>query len=456
MKDVFKMKIDIPEKVKFILSALENEGFEAYAVGGCVRDSIMGKTPNDWDMTSSALPRETINIFEGLGLKVIKTGIKHGTVTVLFEGEPFEITTFRIDGEYSDCRRPDEITFTRSLEEDLKRRDFTVNALAADKNGFVKDFFGGKEDIDNKILKAIGDPDKRLSEDALRIMRALRFSSVLGFTIDAELKKSLKRNRELLKNIAAERINAEFSKLILGKDFEKILLEYSDIIAVFIPETVPTVGFNQRNIHHIYDVFTHSVKAMAAIPPELTLRLAMLFHDIEKPACFFLGEDGQGHFYSHAEKSAETAEKILKRLRYDNTTVKEVKELIRLHDIEIVPEKKPVLRRMGKTGKENFYKLIKIKYADNAAQSPIVAGRRETFKRIEEIAAEAEREENCFSLKSLKVNGRDLIDAGVPEGKEVGKALEFLLEAVIDGRCENEREKLLRYIKLHPSFYKKQ
>ena len=331
---------------------------------------------------------------------------------------PFEVTTFRIDGEYTDRRRPDGVSFTASLEEDLKRRDFTINAIVTDCEGNIKDAFGGINDIKRKVIKAIGDPDKRLNEDALRIMRALRFASVLGFQVDP--------------------------KLICGENFAWVLLNFTDIIEVFIPEIKVCVGFDQRNIHHIYDVWEHSVKAAEAIPADLILRLTMLFHDIEKPSCFFMGEDHQGHFYGHAKKSAETTEKILRRLRYDNKTVKEVTDLIELHDVEIVPEKKPVLRRMGKMGKESFEKLIAVKYADNRAQSPIVLSRRKDFQKIEEIAAEAQRESSCFSLKSLAVNGKDLIDAGFPAGKEIGKILQYLLESVIDGKYENEKETLLR------------
>ena len=438
------MTIAIPEKVKYILDTLNAHGFESYAVGGCVRDTIMGKEPFDWDITTSALPEKTIEIFEALGCKVIKTGIKHGTVTVLKDHELFEVTTFRIDGEYTDRRRPDGVSFTASLEEDLKRRDFTINAIVTDCEGNIKDAFGGINDIKRKVIKAIGDTDKRLNEDALRIMRALRFASVLGFQVDPELQKSLRKNKELLRNIAPERINAEFSKLICGENFAWVLLNFTDIIEVFIPEIKVCVGFDQRNIHHIYDVWEHSVKAAEAIPADLILRLTMLFHDIEKPSCFFMGEDHQGHFYGHAKKSAETTEKILRRLRYDNKTVKEVTDLIELHDVEIVPEKKPVLRRMGKMGKESFEKLIAVKYADNRAQSPIVLSRRKDFQKIEEIAAEAQRESSCFSLKSLAVNGKDLIDAGFPAGKEIGKILQYLLESVIDGKYENEKETLLR------------
>lgn len=438
------MTVNVPEKVKYILDTLNAHGFESYAVGGCVRDSIMGKEPFDWDITTSALPEKTIDIFEALGCKVIKTGIKHGTVTVLKDHEPFEVTTFRIDGEYTDRRRPDGVSFTANLQEDLKRRDFTINAIVANSDGEIKDFFGGIDDIKRKVIKAIGDPDKRLNEDALRIMRALRFASVLGFKIDPELQKSLRKNKELLRHIAPERINAEFSKLICGENFSWVLLNFTDIIEVFIPEIIPCNGFDQRNIHHIYDVWEHSVRAAENTPADLILRLTMLFHDIEKPSCFFMGEDNQGHFYGHAKKSAETTERILRRLRYDNKTIKEVTELIELHDVEIVPEKKPVLRRMGKMGKESFEKLLAVKYADNSAQSSIVLSRRKDFQKIEKIAAEAQRESSCFSLKSLGVNGKDLIDAGFPEGKEIGRILQYLLENVIDGKCKNDKEDLLR------------
>ena len=438
------MTINIPENAEYIMKALRDKGFESYAVGGCVRDSLMGKEPCDWDITTSALPEQTGEIFEEQGCRVIKTGIKHGTVTVLKNYETFEVTTFRIDGKYTDRRRPDGVFFTPRLEEDLKRRDFTINAITADCEGEVKDFFDGIDDIEKKVIRAIGDPDKRLGEDALRIMRALRFSAVLGFDIAPDLQKSLRKNRELLNDIASERIRAEFSKLICGKDFAHVLLNFTDIIEVFIPEITPCVNFDQKNIHHIYDVWEHSVRAAEAIPADPVLRLTMLFHDIEKPSCFFMGEDGQGHFYGHAKKSAETAERILRRLKFDNKTIKAVTELIALHDVEIVPEKKPVLRRLGKMGDENFQRLMAVKYADNAAQSPIVRNRREDFKKIEEIAAKAREESSCISLRSLSVNGRDLTEAGFPEGREIGKILRHLLEGVIDGKYENEKEALLK------------
>lgn len=438
------MMINIPENAQYIMKTLRDRGFESYVVGGCVRDSLMGKEPYDWDITTSALPEQTAEIFEELGCKVIKTGIKHGTVTVLKNYETFEVTTFRIDGKYTDRRRPDGVFFTPSLEEDLKRRDFTINAITADCDGNVRDFFGGIDDIEKKTIRAIGDPDKRLGEDALRIMRALRFSAVLGFSIDPELQKSLRKNRELLKDIAAERIRAEFSRLICGKDFADVLLNFTDIIEVFIPEISPCVNFDQKNIYHIYDVWEHSVRAAEAVPADPVLRLTMLFHDIEKPSCFFMGEDNQGHFYGHAQKSAETAERILRRLKFDNKTIKEVTELIMIHDVEIVPEKKPVLRRLSKMGAENFWRLMAVKYADNAAQSPIVSGRRDDFKKIEEIASRAQREDSCVSLKALSVNGRDLIEAGFPQGREIGKILGFLLEGVMDGKYKNEKDALLK------------
>lgn len=441
------MILNIPQKAIYILDTLNRYGYESYVVGGCVRDSIMGKEPFDWDITTSAPPEKTASIFENIGLKVVKTGIKHGTVTVINDHEPFEVTTFRIDGEYTDRRRPDKVHFTPNLNEDLKRRDFTVNAIVADRNGEVKDLFGGISDINEKVIKAIGSPDKRLSEDALRIMRALRFASVLKFSIDPELEKSLRKNKELLRSIAPERINAEFSKLICGENFAWVLLNFTDILEVFIPEISPCIGFDQKNIHHIYNVWEHSVKAAQAAPNDIVMRLTMLLHDIEKPSCFFMGEDNQGHFYGHAKKSAETAEKILRRLRYDNKTIKDVTELIALHDVEIVPEKKPVLRRMGKMGKENFDKLMAVKYADNTAQSPIVSNRRDEFKRIQKIAENAINESSCFSLKKLNVKGNDLIEAGFPEGREIGKILQYLLESVIDGKCKNEKNALLNHAK---------
>lgn len=434
--------INLPPKVKYIIERLQQNGFRAYAVGGCVRDSLMGKVPNDWDICTNALPEQTLTALQKPNL--IENGQRHGTVTVRYEHENFEITTFRTDGDYADHRHPQSVTFVSNVEADLARRDFTVNAMAYNEQEGLIDPFDGQADLQKKVIRCVGIPDERFNEDGLRMMRALRFSSRLGFRIDPCTSDSIHRNRLLLKDISAERITAEFNQLLLGSHTEALLTEYADIIAVFIPEIVPMIGLMQNNPHHCYDVWTHTVKVVSFIECELTLRLAAFFHDIAKPKCFTTDENGVGHFHGHPSLGARMTEEILRRMRYDNKTIADVSQLIRLHDLRPLPQAKYVRRLMRDTGKDGFLPLMALKRADARAQSSFHSDEKMAYvDRLEAIYREELRSGSAFTLKMLAVNGRDLIGLGICDGRQIGSLLKHLLELVIDDTLPNERGALL-------------
>ncbi len=437
------MKIKMPSAVSEIIKKLEESGYEAYAVGGCIRDSIMGKEPDDWDICTSSLPEETLSC---LGKEnIIKNGLKHGTVTIRVDEENYEITTFRTDGEYVDNRHPESVTFVRDLKEDLSRRDFTINALAYSEQRGLQDHFNGVSDIENKIIRCVGSPDKRFGEDALRILRALRFSSVLGFDIEKNTAKSIHKNAYLLMNISKERIMSELIKILEGKNVEAVLIGYSDVIGEIVPEIKPTIGFCQHNPHHLYDVWTHTVKVVSGVKSEKELRLAALFHDIGKPAKFTVDENGTGHFHGHPELSADIAERVLKRLKSDNKTIENVCKMIKLHDVRPFV-RKSIRRLMAKSGMELFPKLLELKRADAKAQSRDYI--EETLKYIdflEEMYNKECQENNDFTLKMLEINGNDLKNIGIKDGREIGYCLNELLMKVIDEEIDNKKEALLEY-----------
>ncbi len=317
------MQISLPVPVEYVLHTLRRGGYEAYIVGGCVRDALLGFPPADWDVTTSAPPEDIVRLFEGRN-RLIETGLKHGTVTILADGMPVEVTTYRIDGKYTDGRHPDSVCFTASLAEDLRRRDFTINAMAYCPEEGLIDCYSGQADLREGIIRCVGVPDIRLQEDALRILRALRFASVLGFSIDGDTADSLRRNRELLANIAAERLAAELNRLLCGRKAGKILLDYSDILGIFLPELSPMVGFAQHNAYHAYDVWEHTARCLQAASPLLPVRLAVLLHDSGKPPCFTMDDNGIGHFYGHPAVSTEIARTVLTRLRYESKTTETV------------------------------------------------------------------------------------------------------------------------------------
>jgi len=432
---------NLPNKVKYIIKTLETSGFKAYAVGGCIRDIVMGKKPKDWDICTSALPDKTMEIFKSE--TVIPTGLHHGTISLLLSGKLYEITTFRTDGKYSDNRHPDSVSFVTDLKADLSRRDFTINALAfSPKEGLI-DHFSGINDIERKLIRCVGDADKRFTEDALRIMRALRFSSKLNFDIEPTTQEAIKRNCKLLQNIAVERIAVELDNLLLGENAAEVLENYSEVLEVIIPEITPMIGFEQNNSYHHLDAWKHTVKAVESVPPDRVLRLTMLFHDIAKPQCY-TETNGVGHFYGHPKVSAEMVRKILRRLKYDTRTIKAVTELVYYHDADIALSEKAVKRWLGKLGEKNMRMLLSVKRADALAKSKArLSSQIEEIEAVEKLIDKITAEASCFSLKDLAVTGRDLIDHGIPEGGLIGEILKELLEMVIDERMVNNREELL-------------
>ena len=429
----------MPQEVCSLLARLESAGYQGWAVGGCVRDTLRGAVPSDWDVTTDARPERVMALF---GERAIPTGLKHGTVTVCAGETHVEVTTFRRDGTYSDHRRPDAVQFSTSLEEDLARRDLTVNAMAMDLRGHICDPFGGQEDLSRRVLRCVGDPLRRLDEDALRIMRTLRFAAVLGFAIEPDTSAALHRRAPLLADIAAERILVEMNKLLTGEYMASVLLAYPDVLGVFLPELLPCVGFDQRNVHHCYDVWTHSVYAASAIAPDAVLRWAMLLHDIGKPDCFTVDEHGTGHFYSHPARSAELAEAICRRLRMDKKSAQRIVTLVRWHDRDIPRTEKAVARAARQLGEDTLRQLLAVKRADNRAQSPLCRGRAADIDRAEAILDDLLARQSCFSLRELAVRGNDLTALGL-RGPAVGEALQKLLDAVLDGSVPNERPALL-------------
>ncbi len=423
----------------YLLEKLESAGFEAYIVGGCVRDRLLGRTINDYDITTNALPEEIMSVFAEL--KVAPTGLKHGTVTVIYNDMPFEVTTFRVDGSYSDSRRPDSVRFTSSLEEDLARRDFTVNAMAMDVRGTLHDPFGGQDDLRARLIRAVGDPEKRFREDALRILRAVRFSAVLGFDIEEHTSAAALELRGLLDIISRERCRDELSKMIMGGDFAETALKYRDIIAQVIPEFCACFDFEQRSRYHKYNVYEHIVRAVEAAPHDATIRTAMLFHDICKPQMFTLDENGVGHFKGHAEVSARAAEVIMRRLHWDNAMISDVCSIIERHSDKLTSEKQ-LKRLISKLGEENYFRLLEAKKADNLAKNEFVLDENKWFDECAELGRKFLSGNDCMSLKKLAVNGTDIMALGA-EGKQIGDCLRTLLDLVMDGELPNEREALL-------------
>ena len=436
-------QVTLPDSVKYIIKKLTDAGYSAYAVGGCVRDSILGNQPKDYDVTTAALPEQTMEVFRGH--RLIETGLKHGTVTILLDGEPIEVTTFRVDEGYSDNRHPDAVRFTRNFREDAARRDFTMNAIGYNDTDGLMDPFGGQEDIAAGVIRAVGDAETRFREDALRILRALRFAAVLGFTIEEKTSKAIFSCKNLLANISAERIATELLKLLCGKAARRIIMEYAEVISAVIPEILPMIGFEQKNPHHIYTVLEHSAAAVEAIPAEPALRLAALLHDIGKPKCFFTDEQSIGHFYGHPAVSAELTEKILTRLKLDTATKERVITLVKHHDIMIENTEKSVKRNLNRLSPEVFFQLLELKRADCRAQHPDYSYRLPYYDELQALAERILAEGQCFSLRDLAVNGRDMIALGY-NGKEIGDALDELLEKVIGGELPNDRDILLKSI----------
>ena len=436
------MKLTVPAYADAVLRRLHACGYEAYAVGGCVRDVLLGRAPNDWDICTSALPWEMKECFSDY--PVIETGLKHGTLTVRVNHQSYEITTFRTDGDYIDCRHPEKVTFVSEISEDLARRDFTVNAMAYHPDEGLVDLYHGQADLQNQKIRCVGDSKTRFSEDALRIMRGLRFASTYDFSIAFETEEAMFETKQLLTKIAPERIVSEFRKLISGKNVENILLKYRDIFGQIIPELILMFDFEQRSPHHLYDVWTHTVKSVAVSEQDIYVRLAVLFHDIGKPETFSVGENGVGHFYSHASLGTKITKTILKRLKFDNLTADIVAELVKYHDAQIEVTEKSIKRWLNKIGKEQFERLLFVKEAD--AKSTVHAEEKlEKIQNIKVLYRNVLEKDSCFSLKDLAVSGNDLITIGIPEGKLVGEFLIKMLNLVIDDEIPNQKDILLSY-----------
>lgn len=435
------MTMDMPKNVDTAINLLQSAGFEAYAVGGCVRDSLLGKTPNDWDITTSAKPEDMKSVF--INFHCIDTGIKHGTVTVVIDGEPLEITTFRLDGEYEDNRHPKSVTFTSNLGADLGRRDFTVNAMAYSKMTGTVDLFGGQNDLKNKIIRCVGDPDRRFNEDALRILRALRFASALDFEIEEKTAQSLLKNRALLGNISEERIAKELLKLVCGKGAKRILTDFAPVLFEILPELQPMYKNSHDNPHHCYDIYEHTLIAVESIDPEPTLRFAMLLHDCGKPAVKKFDENGVAHFYGHQRISAEISAQILARLKVSNKFRDEILFLVSNHDRwELYENTEKMPRYLSKFGLDGVLNLLKVMRADVLAQSPEYRYRLDQIADAEETAKNLAAQKPCLSLSELQINGRTLMDIGIPQGRKLGAVLAQLLDEVIDGVTKNTQEAL--------------
>ncbi len=444
------MKINLPENVTTIIETLEKNGFEAYAVGGCVRDSILGKVPADWDITTSAKPKDVKRLFS----HTIDTGIQHGTVTVLYAGEQpdtwdgYEVTTYRIDGEYSDGRHPNEVTFTSDLEEDLKRRDFTINAMAYSESKGLVDIFEGREDLQRGVIRCVGEPRERFTEDALRMLRAVRFAAQLDFVLDERTAEGIRALAPNLNHVSKERIQVELVKMITSSNPQWIREAYHvGLTPYFLPEFDVMMETPQNTIHHCMNVGDHTVEAMRHVSPTKVMRLAALLHDVAKPECRTTDEMGVDHFKGHPRKGAETARKILRRLKFDNETTKRVVQLVQWHDERPLLDEKHVRRAIVRIGEDAFPDIFELKRADTLAQS--------TYRRQDKMdqVAEFERlwnkikeEEQCLSVSDLALSGKDLLAMGIPQGRELGNVLRALLDEVLEDPNRNTKEWLSKEV----------
>lgn len=438
------MKINMPDDVKYILNRLRESGYEAYAVGGCVRDSILERKPDDWDITTSAKPEQIKEIFP----KTIDTGIAHGTVTVMCHHVGYEVTTYRIDGEYEDSRHPKEVIFTSDLLEDLKRRDFTINAMAYNDTEGLIDAFGGMEDINKKTIRCVGDPMCRFGEDALRMMRAVRFSAQLGYEIEEETKEAIRKMAENLKNISAERIQVELVKLLVSNHPDYLRTAYElGMTKVFFPEFDKAMETGQNNPHHRYSVGEHSLHTLTQVGNEKILRLALVLHDIGKPKVKQTSEDGVDHFHGHSTIGENISKEVLRRLRFDNDTISKVCKLVKYHDVKIPANPQNVRKTMVKVGPELFPYLLQVKRADMLAQSMYRREEKEEeLKELTHIYETILQEKDCLSLKDMAISGQDLIQLGMKPGKELGETLQMLFSYVLENPTDNKKETLIKYL----------
>ena len=439
------MRIQLPDKVHNIINTLEEAGYEAYAVGGCVRDSILGREPDDWDITTSAKPEETKHLFP----RTVDTGIKHGTVTVLLGGEGFEVTTYRIDGTYEDGRHPTEVTFTTNLKEDLRRRDFTINAMAYNDRSGLVDLYGGLADMENRVIRCVGDAGERFDEDALRMLRAVRFSAQLGYRIDEATGEAVRALAPNLQKISAERIQAELVKLVTSPHPDYLRNAYElGITAQILPEFDLCMETPQRHRHHCYDVGEHILHSMLGVEPDKVLRLGMLFHDIGKPRTLTVDPDGTTHNKRHPLEGEKITRKVMRRLKFDNDTTDKVTKLVLYHDYDIAPTEAGVRRAVNRIGEDIFPMIFTVRRADIAAQSDYM--REEKLAKvahIEKLYREILARRDAVTVKDLAISGNDLIAEGMPPGRQIGETLSALLERVLDDPSLNTKEILLKLYK---------
>ena len=442
----------LPAPVSELLTRLRQAGFSAYVVGGCVRDSLLGQAPHDWDICTSALPEQMRAVFRDL--RTVETGLKHGTLTVVMDHVPYEVTTYRVDGEYTDHRHPDSVRFVDDLTEDLARRDFTVNAMAFSPETGIADPFGGQQDLSAGVIRCVGSPEQRFDEDALRVLRALRFASVYDFAIEPATASALRKKAPDLKLVAGERIREELLKLLCGKAAGRILREYPEVLAEIVPEIRPMIGYDQQNHHHSYDLWEHTVIGLENVPADPVFRLTMLLHDTGKPLTRTTDEKGEGHYFGHPKASAEIARKTADVLKLDNAFRDRLCLLVLHHDTHlrtaaghVETSRSFMLRRLNRYGEENLRALFLIHRADRIATGYSTPEREDARLKLRMDALDAVlAEKPCFSLKDLAVNGRDMMAAGL-KGREIGDALQMLLEAVMDERVPNEKDALIAFLR---------
>ncbi|EPY2311618.1 CCA tRNA nucleotidyltransferase [Clostridium sporogenes] len=442
------IKIQIPKGVKYIINTLQENNHEAYIVGGAVRDSLLERKVNDWDITTSANPQEVVNIFENLGYKIIPTGLKHGTVTILINSIGYEVTTFRIDGEYEDNRHPKEVKFTSNLKEDLKRRDLTINAMAYnDKTGLV-DYFNGLEDLNNKIVRCVGNSKDRFNEDSLRMLRCIRFASQLNFDMEKSTKFNIRELSKNINNVSMERIRDELCKILVSSQpvYGIRNIVELNLVDYIIPELKDCVGFQQHNKHHDKDVYGHILSVVENVPNKLELRLAALLHDIGKSKCFSIGDNGQGHFYGHQKISADMTKDILKRLKFDNKTIDKVDKLVYNHMTRYNKLRIPSIKKfINKVGIDNLDDLFELQIADIKGS----AKEYHSFDNVLNLKIKCEKilsEKQPLTIKDLDIDGHDLMKLGIKQGKEIGIVLNKLLDIILENPNLNNKEDLIKIV----------
>ena len=439
------MIFSLPNNVLKIIESLNRNNYECFVVGGCVRDMLLGNPPKDYDLTTNAKPNEILEVFKDY--KTFDAGIKHGTISVVIDNEVFEITTYRIDGDYLDSRHPENVVFTDAIEKDLSRRDFTVNAMAYSPQTGLVDYYGGVDDIKYKAIRCVGEPDIRFREDALRILRALRFASVYNFSIEFNTYNAIMNNKNLLNNISKERISSELTKIICGESCDYILRRFKEVFAVVIPEISSMFHFEQNNPHHNKTLWKHTVSSVKNIDNDEVLRMTMLLHDIGKPLAEKMDKKGVSHYNGHEKISSTMSERILKRLRFSNSFINQVVLLIKYHDVGISTDKFSIKKMLNIMGKENFSLLLKVRYADIMAQSYYQREEKlSEYNQVKELFNEIISNKECYQISDVAVNGKTLLENGITDGKAIGEKLDYLLNLVMREECKNTEEELLKFI----------